>query len=622
MQDTRSAISLGSELPPTLATKRSISRVYARSGVTSHSISSKPVVCPSWKFDAARSRVSMTSFRPCAIPPNGFARVTSSLSERSDLYPSASPLTIMSSAALASRMATSKSPDAMMPPPVEVLTGPGPLRRVSITRGDPLSQARSRIEPAAWRLDAELKRRIQTFHRVAADLVQSEDAPMTSRTVFGYARPEDGTYIGYRVDGDGPIDIVVQTDWPGNIDYDWAHPEMGQWLRQLASFARVITHDHRGGGVSSRDVPLPTLETRVSDLMAVLGATATRRPVLLGMLSTGAVHVLLAATRPTFPRALVWLEPSARFEWAPDYPWGNTPEDRALEKQFIGLWGTDAYTKSLHEEQEAAGNPFAEEYMEQETIQIRSSCTPDVAARLSEIWYETDVRGLLGSIQTPTLLLVHEQRERSIGEAEFIASAMPDARIHLMPGLAWSAEEVPLWVEEIREFVGAPRPVRAPTSMLSTVMFTDIVGSTERQASLGDQAWSELVSRHHAIVRQELAEHGGDEIDTAGDGFYATFGGPARAVHCALQISERVRDLGLEVRIGVHTGECEVVDSKLGGIAVATGARISAQASPSEVLVSQTVKDLVAGSGLSFEDAGEYELKGIPDRWRLYRAVA
>jgi class 3 adenylate cyclase/pimeloyl-ACP methyl ester carboxylesterase len=440
------------------------------------------------------------------------------------------------------------------------------------------------------------------------------------QTTFGYARADDGAYIGYRVDGDGPIDIAYQIDWPGNVDHTWVEPTNEVWLRQLASFARVITHDHRGVGVSSRDVALPTLETRVSDLMAVLAATGTRRPVLVGSFSTGAVHVLLAAMRPTFPRALIWVEPVARSSQAPDYPWGISPEDREIDDAFIGLWGTDAYTKVHREDQSTHENPGPDEAIQLETVRARNACTPDVAARLSDIWYETDVRGVLGAVKTPTLLLVHEERRETIEEAEFIASSMPDARVHLMPGLVWAKEKMPLWAEEVREFVGIPRPTPAPTTMLATVMFTDIVGSTERQVTLGDRAWGELISRHHALIRQTLERYGGNEIDTAGDGFYATFDGSARAVQCALDISSLVRELGIEVRIGVHTGECELIDNKVGGIAVAIGSRIAAHAKPSDVLVSQTVKALVAGSGLIFEDVGEYELKGVADRWHLYRA--
>jgi class 3 adenylate cyclase len=198
---------------------------------------------------------------------------------------------------------------------------------------------------------------------------------------------------------------------------------------------------------------------------------------------------------------------------------------------------------------------------------------------------------------------------------------MPTAEIREMPGDAWRTDEFPAWAEEIRDFVGAERPPAALSTVLATVLFTDIVGSTQRSAELGDRAWKDLVERHHAVVRDSLHRLNGTEIDTAGDGFYATFDGPARAIQCALDITERVRDLGVEIRAGIHTGECEVIDGKVGGLAVSIGARVAANAGPSEVLVSQTVKDLTAGSGLTFEDAGDHELKGVPGRWHLYRVI-
>jgi class 3 adenylate cyclase/pimeloyl-ACP methyl ester carboxylesterase len=438
---------------------------------------------------------------------------------------------------------------------------------------------------------------------------------------FGYARPPDGAYIAYRVDGGGPIDIVLQPEWPGHIDMAWQDPLIGSFLRELSSFARVITHDHRGVGLSTRNVDLPTLETRVSDLLAVLRATGARRPVLGGGLSSGAVNVLLAATRPKLPRALVWLEPSARYAWAPDYPWGHTQDDRDLEREFLDLWGTEAYAKAFGDEQEAGGNPLPREHIEAQAMQTRSACTPDVAALLADMWYETDVRGVLGAVQTPTLLLVHEERKPEVEEAEYIASQMPGAEIRLMPGFAWTSEEQSMWAEQIRDFVGIERPHPTFETVLSTVLFTDIVGSTEQLVAFGDRAWRDLVQRHHAIVRDALRRWQGVENDTAGDGFYATFDGPARAIHCALDVAERIRDLGMEIRAGVHTGECERIGAKIGGLTVTIGSRIAARAGPSEVVVSQTVKDLVAGSGLAFENAGEHELKGVPDRWRLFRVV-
>jgi class 3 adenylate cyclase/pimeloyl-ACP methyl ester carboxylesterase len=458
---------------------------------------------------------------------------------------------------------------------------------------------------------------LRGLHRVWPE---RKDRTVASSPTFGYARPEDGAYIGYRVDGDGPIDIVWQIDWPGNIDMEWEDPLAGPWLRELSSFARVITHDHRGVGVSSRNVELPTLETRVSDLVAVLRATGTRRPVLVGVNPSGGVHVLLAATRPALPSALVWLEPRARVTWAPDYPWGAPDDDLDLGREFIGLWGTDAWAKT-HSEEQSAETPLPPEHIAHAAIQARNACTPDVAALLTEMWAATDVRGVLGAVKIPTLLLVHEEPTATAEEAEYIASQMPSAEVGRMPGLGWRVEEVPAWAERVRDFVGIEHPHPTFETVLSTVLFTDIVGSTERQAAGGDRAWRDLVRQHHAIVREALKHWRGVEIDTAGDGFYATFDGPARAVRCALDITQTVRGLGLEIRAGVHTGECELIDGKPSGLSVSTGARSAAEGGPSEVLVSQTVRDLVAGSGLTFEDTGDHELKGLPDRWRLYRVV-
>jgi class 3 adenylate cyclase/pimeloyl-ACP methyl ester carboxylesterase len=440
-------------------------------------------------------------------------------------------------------------------------------------------------------------------------------------STFGYARPEDGAYIAYRVDGDGPIDIVWLPGWPGNIDMLWQDPLTGALLRELSSFARVITHDHRGVGLSSRNVELPTLETRVSDFVAVLRATGIRRPVLVGRLSTGAANVLLAATRPALPRALVWLDPNPRYAWAPDYPWGTTEADRDLERQYLDLWGTDAYGKAWGEEQEVGGNPLPPEVNAHMPIRTRNACTPDIAALLDDMWWETDVRSVLGAVHVPTLLLVHEESKWGVEIAEYVASQMPAAQLRRMPGFAWNIEEQPAWAEQIREFVGIERPHPSFETVLATVLFTDIVGSTRSQAALGNHAWKTLVERHHALVRELLRRWRGVENDTAGDGFFATFDGPARGIRCALEIADRVKTLGIEIRAGVHTGECKFVDQKPGGIAVTTAARISSLAGPSEVLVSNTVKDLVAGSGLVFDDAGEHELKGVPDRWRLYRVT-
>jgi class 3 adenylate cyclase len=438
---------------------------------------------------------------------------------------------------------------------------------------------------------------------------------------FGYARAGDGAYIGYRIDGGGPIDIVQQPEWPGNVDLEWEDPWSGAWMAKLAAIGRLITHEHRGVGVSSRDKGLPTIETRVSDLFCVLEATGVERPVMTGFLSTGAVNAMAAALRPELARAIVWLEPVARHAWAPDYPWGNRWENLDDELAHLSSWGTADYAHWFVEQEAAAGNAMPESMERSFAKQSRNACTPDVAAELARTWYETDVRGILPSVQTPTLLLVHEGRIANVEQAHYIADLMPAAEVRAMPGEAWSIEEQPAWIAEIRRFLGEDLPVPSSDSVLATVVFTDIVESTSTQAALGDLGWKDLVLAHHAIVRDALARWDGIEQDTAGDGFFASFDGPARAIRCLHEVIERVKELGIEVRAGVHTGECELIDGKVGGLAVSIAARVTSEARASQVMVSQTVKDLVAGSGLRFDDAGEHQLKGVPDRWRLY-AVA
>jgi class 3 adenylate cyclase len=416
--------------------------------------------------------------------------------------------------------------------------------------------------------------------------------------------------------------VLEQVDWPGNIDMMWEDPDTDFWYGELASFSRLIIHDRRGIGLSSRNVALPNLETRVADTLTVLEAVGSDRPVLSGTFEAGAPNVLLAATHPDRVRALVWIEPNPRFLWAPDYPWGRTDADRKAELCAIEGWGTIAY-----------GHAFAADMIAREgetpttspawmAKASRNACTPDVARALAEMWYETDVRDVLPAVKVPTLIIAEADDPIGTPKAEYVASLMPEAESLLLPGDIFSEENTRKVAEAIRRFVGAERTARELDTILSTVLFTDIVASTERQASMGDHGWKQLVQRHHAVVRSALKRWRGVEHDTAGDGFYATFDGPARAIRCGLEIAERVRDLGIEIRAGIHTGECELIDGKHAGITVSIGARVAALAGPSRVLVSQTVKDLVAGSGFTFEDAGEHELKGVPDRWRLYRATA
>ena len=439
---------------------------------------------------------------------------------------------------------------------------------------------------------------------------------------FGYARADDGTFIGYQVSGEGPLDIVHQPEWPGNIDLEWDEPWSAAWLSELGTFGRVISHDHRGVGISSRNVALPNLETRVSDLLCVLDKVGATRPLMLGFLSSGAVNVLAAATRPDLPRAIVWVEPMARYAKSQDYRWGRSWEDLDAELAHLSAWGTREYAEWFWEDEKATGNEMPPSMLSAMIRQSRNACTPDVARELSRIWYDTDVRGVLPSVQTPTLLVCHEARPGSVEQTRYIAGLMPNTEVAVVPGAAWSLEEQGALMDEIRRFAGVERAAPSLDTILSTVLFTDIVDSTKKQAELGDNRWKELVLAHHGTVRDALQRWRGVENDTAGDGFYATFDGPARAIHCALEVTQRVRDLGIEVRAGVHTGECEVIEGKCAGITVSIGARVASSAGPSQVMISQTVKDLVAGSGLTFEDAGEHELKGVPDRWWLYGVVS
>ncbi len=443
-----------------------------------------------------------------------------------------------------------------------------------------------------------------------------------------YVRTGDGAYIAYQVVGDGPVDIAWQFDVGGCLDVWWEGPWFRDWFEGLASFARLILHDWRATGLSSRNVAVPNLETRSEDLRVVLDAVGSQSAVLGGWWESLAPCVLLAASDPDRVRALAWWNPWPRTVWAPDYPWGEGPDDVAREREALKHWGTMEYGPAWAEGvAKTFGVAVPEEAVTWWIKKCRNTCTPDVAVELDEIWWQTDIRGVLPTVQVPTLLMTDEKGGADPAVADHVASLMPHARVEAFPIAGWPTgrDEIERVnrprLEAIQRFIGVEPRRAAMDSILSTVLFTDIIGSTEHQARLGDRRWKELVERHHATVREALATWRGVENDTAGDGFYATFDGPARAIHCAQEIRDRVRDIGLDVRAGVHTGECELIDGKVGGIAVTTGARIAALAGPSQVLVSQTVKDLVAGSGFTFEQAGEHQFKGVPDHWRVYVAT-
>jgi class 3 adenylate cyclase len=437
-----------------------------------------------------------------------------------------------------------------------------------------------------------------------------------------YAKTPDGVYLAYQVTGEGPIDIAWQSDWLSNVDVLWEGPVYGQLFRGMSSFARLILHDRRGTGLSSRNVPPPNLETRVDDLRVVLDAAGSTRPVLAGLLEGGAPAVLLAAGDPERVHSIVWWGPVARNVWSPDYPWGVRPEYVEMDKRQVEHWGTLEGARIWAEGEALTGRHFTEEEVRSYAKLSRHTATPDVARELTRIWYETDIRAVLAAVNVPALLLDEHATQSDVEESQYIASLMPQAELRVLPRDATITEVVPSVLDEIRAFVGVEPPMPELDTVLATVLFTDIVASTEKQSALGDRAWKDLIQRHHVIVRDALERWRGVEVDTAGDGFYSTFDGPARAIRCALDIAQRIGELGIEVRAGVHTGECEIVDGKCTGIAVTIGARVASTAGPSEVRVSQTVKDLVAGSGLAFEDAGKHQLKGVSDSWHLYSVAS
>jgi len=445
-----------------------------------------------------------------------------------------------------------------------------------------------------------------------------------------YVTTPDGVHLAYQIVGDGPVDVAVGFHYFGsNVDLMWDEPDWRPFMVGFAEEARLILHDRRGLGVSSRNVPPPNLETQVADLLTVLDAAGSQRAVLASGSISSAVHVLFAATHPDRVSGLIWNNPVARAAWAPDYPWGDTVEEqeRVLLRR-LEMWGTYAHGQEVADfrAQERSGKagehalePARPEVVNNYARIIRNSASPDVAAEIHRINYETDVRAALPLVQTPTALLTGSLD--SVDETRYIASLMPNATVHVVEGSSGLALEPVLRAFRRIAGLGDAAASAAVETVLATVLFTDIVDSTKHQAALGDHAWKDLVQRHHHIVRSSLHRWRGIERDTAGDGFFATVEGPARAIRCALEIVDAVRGIGLAVRAGVHIGESEVIDGGVGGLTVTIGARIAARAGASEVLISQTVKDLVAGSGFAYADAGEHELKGVPGMWRLWSVV-
>ena len=438
-----------------------------------------------------------------------------------------------------------------------------------------------------------------------------------------YAKTVDGVHIAYQVRGDGPIDLVYIVGFAANFEVELEDPGVAHFVERLTSMSRVILFDKRGAGLSDR-VVMPDLEMRADDLRAVFDAVGSERAILFGGAEGGALATFFAATHPDRVVALILHGTTARIAWAPDYPTGLTLEDYRIEREAIAAgWGSIALAEEWIAD-EAPTRVGDAGYARWFARTMRHGASPAGALAFSDFWYAIDVRSVLGSVQAPTLVLT--QPDASAGPRD-LAKRIPGARVVELSGRDFfftagrrGTDEV---VDAVEGFVSSIRTEQAEIDrVLATVLFTDIVGSTEKAASIGDTEWKSLLSHHHEVVRALIGRYRGREVDTAGDGFFATFDGPARAIHCATSIVEAVHDLGLEIRAGLHTGECELTDGKVGGIAVHIGARVAAIAGSSEVLVSSTVKDLVAGSGLMFEDAGEHDLKGVPDRWHLYRVVS
>jgi pimeloyl-ACP methyl ester carboxylesterase len=429
----------------------------------------------------------------------------------------------------------------------------------------------------------------------------------------------DGVNIAYQVVGSGPFDLVYVPGWVSNIEVMWEEPRLAAFLERLASFSRLILFDKRGTGLSDAvsDDHLPTLERRMDDVRAVMDAAGSERAALLGHSEGGNMCIVFSASFPERTSALVLLGSYAKRSRSDDYPWAPDPADREHEIQEAErTWGQADFAPTLAPSlaEDEAFRSWFKRY-------LRLSASPRAAAALLRMNTTIDTRAVLPAIRVPTLCIYRtDDPDVKVDEGRFIASKVPGARFVELPGadhLMWAGDASAI-LDEVEGFLTGVRRGPEPDRVLTTVLFTDIVGSTERAAALGDRAWSELVGRHHAAIRRELDRSRGREVDTAGDGFLAMFDGPARAVRCAVAARESVAELGLEIRAGVHTGEVERAGTGIRGLAVHVGARIAGSAAAGEVLVSRTVKDLVSGSGIVFEDRGEHELKGVPEPWQLF----
>ena len=435
-----------------------------------------------------------------------------------------------------------------------------------------------------------------------------------------YAKSGD-VHIAYQVFGDGPFDLVFLPTYVTHVEYMWEEPAHARFFQRLASFSRLILLDKRGTGLSDRVTDAATLEERMEDVHAVLNAVGSRQAALLGASDGGTMAALFAATYPERTRALILYASIAAAAHSDEHPWGHTPQQMV---ETLGLieqgWGKREFAMAflaIEAPSVAADERFQDWWMRF----LRLAASPGAAVALMRVNMQIDITRILPAIRVPTLI-VHRKDDLCVplDWSRYLARRILNARLVELAGqdhvpVVGDAEAL---LGEIEEFLTGTRAATETDRVLTTVLFTDIVDSTTRAASLGDRRWRDLLAAHHDVVRRELERHRGREIETAGDGFLATFDGPARAVRCACAVAQDVQRLGIEVRAGLHTGEVEQVGEKVMGIAVHTAARVAALAGPREVLVSSTVKDLVAGSGLRFVDRGSHDLRGVPGEWRLF----
>jgi class 3 adenylate cyclase/pimeloyl-ACP methyl ester carboxylesterase len=438
-----------------------------------------------------------------------------------------------------------------------------------------------------------------------------------------YAR-SGNVNIAYRVAGDGPFDVVFIPGSTSHVELAWEVPFLRALYERITSFARLIHFDKRGTGMSDAVDPATPLEVRMDDVRAVMDAVGSQSAAVFGVSEGAPMSILFAATYPDRTWGLVLQGGEARSLWAHDYPWG--PHEAEYRTHLEALATQPIDPARMKERAREASPDSSEEELAAIVNYLRHGGSPGARIALGRMNMSIDVRHVLPAIRVPTLVLHHaEDPWVPVEGGRFLAQQIPGAIYVELPGKAHipSISGSRRYLDEVQPFLERAWEARAdgeaePDRVLATVMFTDIADSSERAASLGDRRWRALLEQHHELVRRQLVRFRGVEVDTAGDGFFASFDGPARAIRCACAVSESLHDLGLDVRAGLHTGECELVDGKVAGIAVHTGARVASQASPGEVLVSSTVKDLVAGSGIQFQDRGLAELKGIPGEWRLY----